>query len=52
LEPDVQDCFITSMKLKDNRLTIKNELKFEYELDLLTLEVKVIKGSLVIYKGK
>lgn len=47
LERDVQDVFITSMKLKDNVLLITNERDSEYELDLKTLEVKVIKGSLV-----
>ena len=47
LERDVQDVFITSMKLKGNTMLITNESDSKYELDLETLEVKVIKGSLV-----
>ena len=46
LERDVQDVFIKTMELKGNALTIKNERKSEYELDLDTLQVKVLKGSL------
>jgi hypothetical protein len=47
IETDVQDVFITSMELKDNSLIIKNELDSEYQLDLETLDVNVLKGSLV-----
>jgi hypothetical protein len=52
LEEDVQDCFITSIEIKGGKLIIKNEMQFEYELDLSSLEVKVTKGAFVIYRGK
>ena len=47
LEGDVQDVFIKTMKLEKNILTITNENDSEYTLDLKTLEVKIVKGSLV-----
>ncbi len=47
LETDVQDVFITSMQRTDKGLTVKNERGSEYELDLETLAVKVVKGSLM-----
>jgi hypothetical protein len=47
LETDVQDVYITSMELKDNNLIIKNERDSEYQLDLETLEVKVLEGNLI-----
>lgn len=47
LERDVQDVFITSIQRTDKGLTVKNERGSEYELDLDTLTVKVVKGSLV-----
>jgi hypothetical protein len=47
LERDVQEVFIQSVELKDNTLLVKNERKSEYELDVDSLEVKVIKGALV-----
>ena len=47
LERDVQDVFITSIELKDKTLTVTNERESVYELDLRSLEVKVVKGSLV-----
>ncbi len=47
LERDVQDVFITTLKLKDNTFIVTNERKSEYELDLDTLQVKVLKGALV-----
>jgi hypothetical protein len=47
LERDVQDVFIKSLELKDNSLLVKNERNSEYQLDLETLDVKVIKGALV-----
>ena len=52
LEEDVQDCFIASMEIKGGKLIIKNEMQFEYELDLASLAVKVAKGALVICRGK
>ncbi len=52
LEQDVQDCFITAIKMKDNKLLITNEKKYQYELNLKTLKVNVIKGSLVIDRQK
>jgi hypothetical protein len=47
LERDVQDVFIKSLDLKDNTLLVKNERNSVYQLDLETLDVKVIKGALV-----
>jgi hypothetical protein len=47
LERDVQDVFITALGLKDKTLVVSNERKSEYELDLDTLQVKVLKGGLV-----
>ena len=47
LERDVQDVFITAIGLKDENLVVSNERKSEYELDLDTLQVKVLKGALV-----
>ena len=48
VERDVQDVFIKSMRLSDNFLVIINEKGFEYTLDLKSLEVKAIKGSLAV----
>ena len=48
VERDVQDVFIKSIKLSGNSLVIINEKGFEYKLDLKSLEVKVIKGSLAV----
>ena len=47
LEGDVQDVFIRNIKVKGNSLIVTNERKSEYQLDLKTLEVKVLKGSLI-----
>lgn len=47
LERDVQDVFIRTIELKENTLLIKNERDSEYRLDLDSLQVKVVKGSLV-----
>ena len=52
LEPDVQACFITKIEMKDNKLLITNEKGYQYELGIDTLEVKAIKGSLVIDRIK
>ena len=47
LEGDVQDVFIKSITVEGNSLIITNERNSKYQLDLNSLEVKVIKGSLV-----
>jgi len=47
LEGDAQDVYIKSFKVKGNSLIIINERKSEYQLNLKTLHVKVLKGSLV-----
>ena len=47
LEGDVQDVFIRNIKVKGNSLIVTNERKSEYQLDLKTLEVKVLKGLLI-----
>ncbi len=47
LERDVQDVFITAVAREGKTLQVKNERMSEYQLDLETLQVKVIKGSLV-----
>ena len=46
LEGDVQDVFIKSITAEGNHLIITNERNSKYQLDLNSLEVKVIKGSL------
>ena len=47
LEGDVQDIFIKSIAVQGNNLIITNERNSEYQLNLKTLHVKVLKGSLV-----
>ena len=47
LEGDVQDVYIKNIKVKGNSLIITNERKSEYQLNLKTLHIKVLKGSLV-----
>ena len=47
LERDVQDVFITTIGLKNKTLVVSNERKSKYELDLDTLQVKVLKGALI-----
>jgi len=47
LEGDVQDVFIKSITVEGNSLIITNERNSKYQLDLNSLEVKVIKGSWV-----
>jgi len=47
LERDVQAVFIQTMALKGNTLLITNERKSAYQLDLDSLEVEVVKGTLV-----
>ena len=48
VERDVQDVFIKSMQLSGNSLVIINEKGFKYKLDLKSLEVRTIKGSLAV----
>jgi hypothetical protein len=52
LERDVQDVFIKALEIKSlepkgTALIVRNERGSEYLLNLATLEVKVLKGSLV-----
>ena len=47
LEGDVQDVIIKSITVEGNNLIITNEKNSKYQLNLNSLEVKVIKGSLV-----
>jgi hypothetical protein len=47
LERDIQDVFIKTLKLKGKTVIVTNERRSEYELDLDTLQVKVLKGALV-----
>ena len=47
LEGDGQDVFIKSITVEGNHLIITNERNSKYQLDLNSLEVKVIKGSWV-----
>ena len=47
LERDIQDTFITKMKLDGEKLLTTNERGSKYALDLKTLNVKVLEGSLV-----
>jgi hypothetical protein len=52
LETDIQDCFITSLRFADGKLLVTNERGGEFALDPVSLEVKVLKGRLVIdYTG-
>lgn len=50
LESDVQDVFISGVKFLEDRnaLQITNEVDGIFELNLQTLEVKTIKGTMVI----
>jgi hypothetical protein len=47
LEGDVQDVFIKSITVERNNLIITNEKNSNYQLNLNSLEVKVLHGSLV-----
>jgi hypothetical protein len=47
LEGDIQDVFIKRITVEGNSLIITNERNSKYQLDLNSLEVKVIQGSLV-----
>jgi hypothetical protein len=44
---DVQDVFMKRITVEGNNLIITNERNSKYQLDLNSLEVKVLKGSLV-----
>jgi hypothetical protein len=44
---DVQDVFIKSITVESNNLIITNERNSKYQLDLHSLEVIILKGSLV-----
>jgi hypothetical protein len=44
---DVQDVFIKSITAQGNNLIITNERNSKYQLDLHSLEVIILKGSLV-----
>lgn len=48
VERDIQDCFITRLEIQDQKLLISNEEDYTYSLDLNTLEVKAITGTIVI----
>ena len=52
LEEDVQLCFIKKITIKDNNLTIENDLDYIYELNLESLTIKVIQGSYIIDRTK
>jgi len=47
LEGDVQDVFIKRITVEGNNLIIINEKNSKYQLNLNSLEVKVLHGSLV-----
>lgn len=47
METDVQDVFITETDKSGDVIKVKNERGSEYELDLKTMKVKLIKGKLV-----
>jgi hypothetical protein len=47
LEGDVQDVFIKRITVEGNNLIIINEKSSKYQLNLHSLEVKVLHGSLV-----
>ena len=47
LEGDVQDVFIKSITVQGNHLIITNERNSKYQLNLHSLEVIILKGSLV-----
>ncbi|MGA2499996.1 MAG: metal-dependent hydrolase [Tepidisphaeraceae bacterium] len=52
MEKDVQDVFIKEMKLVDGSLQIVNERGDEYKLDLRSLNVEAVKGSIILRKGR
>jgi hypothetical protein len=48
LEKDVQDCFITGLTIESGKLIVTNEEGGQFELDLKSLSVKVLKGTALI----
>ena len=52
LEKDVQDCFITELRLADGKMIVSNEREGQFELNLTTLAVKVLKGGELVEKKK
>jgi len=48
LEKDVQDCFITGLTIENGKLLVTNEEGGQFELDLESLSVKVLKGTALI----
>lgn len=48
LDPDVQTCHITEMTLTNGVLVVQNEKKSKFTVDIESLEVKVLHGSMVI----
>ena len=52
LEKDVQDVFIKEIKAVEGGLQIVNERGDIYKLDLKTMAVEVVKGSLIVKKGQ
>ena len=47
LERDIQDVFVKTLDIADNTLVVMNERDSEYALDANTLDVEVLKGSLI-----
>ncbi len=48
LEKDVQTCFITEIQLEGEKLRVTDEQGDEFEVDLDSLTVKLLKGRSVI----
>jgi len=48
LEEDVQTCFISALHFANGKLRVTNEQGGEFEIDLETLTVTVLKGRPVI----
>lgn len=51
IESDIQDCYITEIKLESGNLLIKNESNYIYRLNLDTLEVVPVHGKIVVQKA-
>jgi hypothetical protein len=48
METDVQDCFITSLRIDGDKLLVTNEDGGQFQVDLGTLAVKTLSGREVI----
>ncbi len=48
LEKDVQDCFVTELRVADDKLIVSNENGDQFELNPATLAVKVLKGAEIV----